>query len=56
MNKMYSEDNVTWSSIEKDVPYSKVVWNISKNGIPKYNFLDENGKKIDINDGNDYVK
>lgn len=39
MDKIYSEENVTWSSIEKDVPYSKVVWTIGKNGIPKYTFF-----------------
>ena len=48
MYRIYSENDVTWSSIEKYVPYSTVVWIERKNGIPTYNFLDSNGKKIDI--------
>ena len=46
---MDGEVNVTWASVEKDVPYSKVVWHFQKNGIPTYTFLDENGKSIEIN-------
>ena len=43
---MYSEVDITWSSIEKDVTYSKVVWHTCSNGIPTYMFLDGNGKNI----------
>lgn len=50
MEKSYSEEKVAWSSIEKYIPYSKVIWKMRKNGIPIYVFLDEEGKKIDIND------
>ena len=50
MSRIYSEDDITWSSIEKYIPYSKVDWTTNKNGISRYCFLDENGKKIDIND------
>jgi hypothetical protein len=49
MENIYSECNVTWASIEKYIPYSKVVWSKCKNGIPVYTFFDENYKKIDIN-------
>lgn len=44
----YSEVDVTWSSIEKYIEYSKVVWTCAKNGIPKYAFMDENGNKIKV--------
>lgn len=50
---MYSENDVSWASIEKRIPYSKIEWSMSKNGIPKYNFFDEDGKKMNI--GN-YIK
>lgn len=46
---MYSEVDITWSSIEKDIPYYKVIWYTRRNGIPVYTFLDENGSKIDVN-------
>jgi len=46
---MYSETDITWSSIEKYYPYSKVNWFVEKNGIPRYVLLDENGEKININ-------
>lgn len=46
---MYSEVDITWSSIEKYVPYDKVIWHTKRNGIPVYTFLDENGSKIDVN-------
>lgn len=39
MEKIYSEKNVTWASIEKDVSYSKVVWLIGKDGIPFFEFI-----------------
>lgn len=44
----YSEEDVTWSSIEKYIDYSNVVWSFAKNGIPKYVLMDENGNKIKI--------
>lgn len=48
MARIYSEEDVTWSSIEKFVDYSKVVWTTLPNGIPVYKFYDENYNKIDI--------
>ena len=48
MGKFYSEDDITWATIEKIVPYSKVVWHMGKNGIPMYKLFDENNKKLDI--------
>ena len=50
MENIYSECNVAWASIEKYIPYSKVVWSERKNGIPVYTFFDEYEKKIYIND------
>ena len=38
MDKNYSEVDITWSSIEKDVSYNRVVWEIDKDGIPRYTF------------------
>lgn len=48
MKKVYSEEDITWSSIEKYIDYNSVHWSMDKNGIPVYTFIDENGKKIDI--------
>ena len=53
MARKYSEEDVTWSSIEKYIPYSTVEWETNKNGISTYRFMDENYKKIDIDE---YVK
>ena len=50
MGKKYSEDEVSWSCIEKYIPYAKVVWSTHNNGISTYKLLDENGKQIDINE------
>lgn len=44
----YSEEDVTWSSIEKDIRYKTVIWSTDKNGIPRYAFMDENGNRIKI--------
>ncbi len=49
MSKKYSEVDITWSSIERYVPYNRVVWHTQKDGIPVYSFFDENSNKIDIN-------
>ena len=48
MSNKYSEGDITWSSIEKYIPYKKVIWRASKDGIPIYSFMDENGKTIKI--------
>ena len=48
--KLYSESDIAWSSIEKHIPYSIVVWRERKDNIPVYTFLDEDGLKIDINE------
>ena len=48
MERKYSEDDVTWSSIEKYIPYAKVEWSINKQGISTYKLIDKNGKEIDI--------
>lgn len=53
MPRIYSEDDITWSSIEKYIPYSKVEWTINKNDIPTYKFFDKDGNKMNIND---YIK
>ena len=50
MSKKYSEADITWSSIEKYVPYKEVIWVVEKNGIPLYTMYNYNGEKIDIND------
>jgi hypothetical protein len=49
MANVYGELDVTWASIEKYVDYCSVMWSTDKNGIPMYVFLDEDGKKIDVN-------
>ena len=50
MGRIFSEEDITWSSIEKHIPYKKVLWTVQKNGIPTYTFIDENDKKMDINE------
>ena len=49
MNKMYDETDLTWSSVERYYDYDKVVWYVRENGIPVYSLLDNEGKKIKIN-------
>lgn len=49
MERKYSEVDVTWSSIEKDYQYDKVVWTLMSNGIPKFTLIDENNQRIEIN-------
>ena len=46
---MYSEVDLTWSSMERLYDYSKVVWSVGKEGISRYTLLDKDGKKIEIN-------
>ena len=53
MERKYSEDDITWSSIEKYIPYAKVNWFINKVGISTYKLMDENDKEIDVDE---YVK
>lgn len=48
MARVYSEGDITWSSVEKDVPYTKVNWSINPNGIPVYTFYDEYYNRIEI--------
>jgi len=48
MGNKISEIDVTWSSIEKDIIYHSVVWSTDNNGIPRYTFFDENGKRIKV--------
>ena len=50
MSRIYSEDDITWSSIEKYIQYSKVEWTTNKNGISTYKLFDEEGKRIYISD------
>ena len=50
MSRIYSGEDITWSSIEKYIPYSKVEWTTNKNGISIYKLFDEEGKRIYIND------
>lgn len=50
MDCKFSEDDVTWSSVEKYIPYANVRWSVQKQGTPKYTFFDKDGKKININD------
>ena len=55
MKRIYSEKDIAWASIEKYIPYSKVVWSKCKNGIPVYTFFNENYEKIDINNESFFV-
>lgn len=48
METRYSEEDVTWSSIEKDYPYAEVVWRMLNNGIPTYSLFDTDGNRIKI--------
>ena len=50
MSRIYSEEDITWSFIEKYIPYSKVEWTTNKNGISTYKLFDEEGKRIYISD------
>lgn len=50
MSRIYSEEDITWSSIEKHIPYSKVEWTTNKNGISTYKLFNEEGKRIYISD------
>ena len=45
---MYSEVDLTWSSTEGYYKYDKVTWSMSKDGIPRFSLIDENGEKISI--------
>ena len=46
MNEVSNRTDVTWSSVESYVPYSKVNWYKDKDGIPRYIFSDEEGNRI----------
>jgi hypothetical protein len=46
---MYTEKDLTWSSIEKKYDYSKVQWRTEKNGIPSFVLYGEEGNRININ-------
>lgn len=46
---MYSEVDLTWSSMERLYDYSRATWTTERNGIPRYTFFDKNGKQIEIN-------
>ncbi len=46
MEEVSNRTDVTWSSVEKDVPYNKVTWYTDKSGIPRYIFSDEEGNSI----------
>lgn len=48
MDRIYSEKDLTWSSVEKYYQYDKVVWSVMENGIPVYTLVDENNKKIKV--------
>ena len=50
MSRIYSEEDITWSSIEKYIPYSNVCWTTNKNGISIYKLFDEEGNRIYISD------
>ncbi len=50
MSRIYSEEDITWSSIEKHIPYSRVEWTTNKNGISTYKLFDEEGNRIYISD------
>jgi hypothetical protein len=50
MNRIYSEDDIEWSYVEKYIPYAKVIWSTYENGIPTYKFYGKNGEKINISD------
>lgn len=44
MKQINSEVNVTWSSIEKDYIYDKVLWAMRENGIPSFSLFYKNKK------------
>lgn len=46
MDRNYSEEDITWSCIEKYVPYAKVYWCMGNDGIPIYTFFDEHFNRI----------
>jgi hypothetical protein len=48
MSKKYSEEDITWSSIEKYYKYGKVAWYMRSYGIPTYVLMDEKGKRIKV--------
>ena len=48
MGKKFSEDDVSWSCIEKYNDYSKVCWYMRKNGIPTYRLYGKDGKEMEI--------
>lgn len=49
MEKIYSEENVTWSSVENKISYDKVIWYVRKNGIPVCMFFNEDNKQNEMN-------
>lgn len=50
MAKVYSEVDITWSSVESHYKYDKVVWSVSKDGIPRYALMSDEYGKINIGD------
>ena len=53
IGKVYSEEDITWSSIEKYYQYDKVIWSVSKEGIPRYKLIDENHSAINVEFNNE---
>ena len=52
MARIYSEEELTWSSVERHYKYDRVTWSVRENGIPIYTLLDKNNKKIKVNNEN----
>ena len=48
MEKKISEVDITWSSIEASISYSRVIWYTNSNGIPRYIFYDVEGNRINL--------
>ena len=48
MNRKYSEQDITWSSIECQYQYKETIWSKDKYGIPIYKLYDDSHEIIDV--------
>ena len=49
MGRIYHEDDIPWSCIEKHIPYAKVIYSTNKNGISTYMLFDKDDNRIYVN-------